>query len=175
MPTELKEREVQELAAHFQGVRGLVLADFTGLTVEAVTELRRRCREANVTYLVVKNRLARLAVRGTPLENLSEDLKGPTSVVCAVDDPAAPARIVASFEREFGKPRLKAGWVEGTLVPGDRVASLATLPTRQELYSRVVGGLGAPLSALVGTLGALLGNLSGVIDGIRQKKEAAAG
>jgi large subunit ribosomal protein L10 len=174
MPTELKEQEVQVLAEHLRGVSGLVLADFSGLTVEKVTELRRRCREENVKYLVIKNRLARLAIRGTPLENISDDLKGPTGIACSTADPVAPARIIAAFERQFGKPRLKAGWVEGTLVGADRVASIVTLPTRHELYAQVVAGIGAPLSSMVGTLTALLSNLTGVIDGIRQKKEAAA-
>jgi len=174
MPTEQKEQEVRELAEHFRDVSGLVLADFTGVTVEAVTELRRRCREADVTYLVVKNRLARLAVAGTSLENISSYLKGPTGVVSGTVDPAAPARIMSAFEREFGKPRLKAGWLEGTVVGEDRVKSLATIPSRQELYAQVTGGIGAPLAAMVGTLAALLSNLSGVIDGIRAKKEAAA-
>jgi large subunit ribosomal protein L10 len=81
---------------------------------------------------------------------------------------------MSAFEREFGKPRLKAGWLEGTVVGEDRVKSLATIPSRQELYAQVTGGIGAPLAAMVGTLAALLSNLSRVIDGIRAKKEAAA-
>ncbi|MBN1424213.1 50S ribosomal protein L10 [Candidatus Fermentibacteria bacterium] len=174
MPTELKEKEVRELAQRFQDVRGLVLADFTGLTVEAVTDLRNRCRQANLRYIVVKNRLARLAVRDTPLESISDYLRGPTGVVLATEDPAGPARIVAEFQRQYGKPRLKGAWVEGTVLGEDRVASLATLPTRQQLLAQVSAGIGAPLSGLVYTLGALLGNLTGVIDGIRQKKEASA-
>lgn len=174
MPTELKEQEVRQLSEHFQNVRGLVLADFTGLTVEAVTDLRTRCRQANLKYLVIKNRLARLALRGTPLESISEHLRGPTGVVLAADDPTGPARVMAEFQRQYGKPRLKGAWVEGLVLGEDRVAYLAALPPRQQLLAQVTAGIGAPLSGLVYTLGALLGNLTGVIDGIREKKEAAA-
>ncbi len=174
MPTEAKVQQVSELAEVLRDVRGLVLADFTGLTVEAVTELRRRCREANARYLVVKNRLARLAIRDTPLESIADDLRGPTGMVVAKDDPVVPARILASFEKEFGKPRVKAGWVEGVHVGPERVASIANLPPRKELLAHVAAGVGAPLSGLVGTLGALLTQLAGVIDAIKQKKEAVA-
>jgi len=116
MRTEEKKEVVSALAGHFQDVTGLVLADFAGLSVEAATEFRRRCREADTKYLVVKNRLARLAVQATELESISEYLKGPTGIVFATSNPLEPARVVTTFEKEHGTPKLRAGWIEGVFV-----------------------------------------------------------
>ncbi len=171
MRIEEKKEVVSALSVRFEGVRGLVLADFTGLSVEAATEFRRRCREADTKYLVVKNRLARLAVQATELESISEHLKGPTGIVFATGNPLEPAKIVTTFEKEHGRPKLRAGWIEGALVDKEQIMRLAQLPSRSELLAQAAAGIAAPLTGFVWTLSALLQGLVTALDGIAKQKE----
>ena len=171
MPSKIKEKMVDTLAEHFRDVKGLVLADFTGLSVEAATEFRRRCREADTSYLVVKNRLARLAIQSMGLSDISNYLKGPTGVVSTKLDPLGPARVVTEFEKEHGTPKPKIGWIEGIVVDGVDIKRLAGLPSRDVLLAQAVAGISSPLSGLVGTLSGILQGLVTTLDGIAKRKE----
>lgn len=171
MPSKLKEQIIDTLAEHFREVRGLVLADFTGLSVESATEFRRRCREADTSYLVVKNRLARLAVQSTELSEISDYLRGPTGVVSTKEDPLGPLRVVTQFEKEHGTPKPKVGWIEGIVVEGSEIKRLAGLPSRDVLLSQAVAGLSSPLSGLVGTLSGILQGLVTTLDGIAKREK----
>ena len=171
MPSKAKENMIDTLAEHFRDVRGLVLADFTGLSVEAATEFRRRCREADTSYLVVKNRLARLAIQSMDISNISDYLKGPTGVVSTKADPLVPVRVVTEFEKEYGTPRAKVGWIEGTVVDGGDIKRLAGLPSREVLLAQAVAGISGPLSGLVGTLSGILQGLVATLDGIAKRKQ----
>jgi large subunit ribosomal protein L10 len=171
MPNKLKEEMIETLAEHFRDVRGLVLADFTGLSVEAATEFRRRCREADTSYLVVKNRLARLAIQSMELSDISDHLRGPTGVVSTKDDPLSPVRIVTEFEKEHGTPSPKVGWIEGIVVDGSEIKRLASLPSRDVLLSQAVAGISSPLAGLVGTLSGVLQGLVTTLDGIAKRKQ----
>jgi len=170
MPTESKERVIESLVEYLQGVQGLVLADFTGLSVADTTEFRRRCREANLQYKVVKNRLAKRAVDDIGLGNLAEYLRGPTGVLLTQEDPIAPIRLIDTFKKEFGRPDVKVGWIEGDIVDKEHVKRLANLPSRDELIARTVAGIGGSLSGFVGSLSALLQSLVGTLDSIAKQK-----
>jgi large subunit ribosomal protein L10 len=170
MPSKVKEQMVETLAEHFRDVRGLVLADFTGLSVEAATEFRRRCREADTSYLVVKNRLARLALQSEELSNIVDYLKGPTGVVSTKEDPLGPLRVVTQFEKEHGTPTPKIGWIEGTVVDGSGIKRLAGLPSKDVLLSQAVAGISSPLSGLVRTLSGILQGLVTTLDGIAKRE-----
>lgn len=171
MPTEAKERVVSDLVDYLKDAKGLVLTDFTGLTVEDATEFRRRCREANVDYRVVKNRLARLAVEQTGFQGVIDHFRGPTGIMTALEDPIAPARVVRAFAKQFGRPMVKIGWIEGAILEQGEVARLADLPSRDELLARVTAGIGGPLSGFVGTLTSLLQSLVGTLESIAKEKK----
>jgi large subunit ribosomal protein L10 len=171
MPSKLKEKVVETLSEHFRDVKGLVLADFTGLSVDAATEFRRRCRDADASYLVVKNRLARLAIQSTEISGMAEHLRGPTGVVSTKEDPLAPVRVITEFEKDHGTPKPKVGWIEGVVVDGSEIKRLANLPSRDVLLSQAVAGIGSPLSGLVGTLSGILQGLVTTLDGIAKRKQ----
>ena len=110
MPTAEKEATVAELTDILKRAKGLYLTDFTGLDVPSFTLLRKQLREESVSYLVIKNRLAKLAVKQAGVEGLDDVFRGPTGLVCADEDPVAPARVLTKFAEETdGKPRLKPG------------------------------------------------------------------
>lgn len=175
MPTAEKEAVVQELAGIFQDARGIYLTDFTGLDVEALGLLRRRCRKNAVSYRVIKNRLAKLAVAGTQAESLLPFLTGPTAIAVALEDPATPARVLKEFVDEYERPSIKAGLVEGRFLDASEVWRIARLPSREVLLARLAGGLQSPLRNFVWGLKGVGQGLVRALAAIREQKEAQEG
>lgn len=172
---EQKTRELQAVRERLGRARGALLAEFTGLTVAELFELRRRFREEGVELKVVKNTLARLAGEALGLTGMAPFLKGPTMVAFGYDDPVAAARaLVAAQGAHEGKIRVKAGLVEGRMVGPDEVEALAKLPPRAELLGMVAGGFKAPLAGVVATLGGLLRGFAVAADALRRQREQAA-
>ncbi len=152
MPTQAKVEAVQELRARLGDARTAVLTEYRGLTVQQLSELRRQLRAAAAEYRVVKNRLARLALAGSPLEALRQHLTGPTGVVIARRDPVAVAKALTGFARTNPALTLKAGVIEGQLVDAQGLRAVAELPSRDVLRAQLVGALRGPLAQLVGVL-----------------------
>ncbi|MGD8394310.1 MAG: 50S ribosomal protein L10 [Candidatus Eiseniibacteriota bacterium] len=150
MPTPQKEAVVQELAEQFRVARGVVFADYRGLDVEAMTELRRRCREASVRFRIAKNTLSRLAISEAGLESVGDALTGPTGLALADDDELAPARVLVDFAKENDKLAIKAGVVDGRLYGIDEVKALAALPPRDQLLAQLLSVIEQPLVGVIG-------------------------
>lgn len=173
MPTDAKVRDVEEFRERWSGVRTAILTEYRGLTVQQLSELRRQLKAVSAEYRVVKNRLARLAIQGSPLEGLGPHLVGPTGVAWTRRDPVGLAKAIQGFARNTPALAVKAGYVEGRVVPPEGVRSLADLPPREVLLGRLVGGLKAPIAALVGTLEGLLRSLVVALEQVRAKREQA--
>lgn len=173
MPKPQKVALVEEIAKDIGSAGSLVLSDFTGINVEEISELRRRCRESGVTFRVVKNTLVGRAVEGTDMEKLRGHFVGPTAVAFS-DDQVAAAKVLQEFAKEFGKLAFKAGYVEGQVIDADGVKALADLPGREQLLTMLVSLLQAPIAGLVRVLNADLARLAIALDQIAKKKEEAA-
>jgi len=170
-----KVQRVAEITERFRAARSIFVADYTGLKVVDITELRRRLREQGVTFRVEKNTLLRRAAVEAGLEELIPQFEGPTAVAFALDDPTVPARILQEFYARLEKPKVRAFRVEGRMYgPGD-VRPLAELPPREVLLSMVVAAVESPISALVGTLNAILRECVATVEAIAEKKQAGAG
>jgi len=172
VPTEAKVREVEELKARWSEVHTAILTEYRGLTVQQLSELRRQLRAASAEYRVVKNRLARLAIQDSPMAALAPHLVGPTGMAWTRRDPVLLAKMLQGFARNVPALSVKAGFVEGQVVPAEGVRSLADLPSREVLLGQVVGGLQAPLAGLIGTLEGLLRSLVIALEQVRAKQEA---
>ena len=132
-----KDKLVAELKAKLDGAQGVIYTDFTGLNVKRMTELRRKFRKAGVEYVVIKNTLALRAVNEAGLTG--QKLKGPTGVVVA-KDPITAAKVLTDFAKENdAKPSVKGGLYEGAVIDAAMVKKLASLPTREEALSMLVG------------------------------------
>jgi large subunit ribosomal protein L10 len=166
---------VGELAEKFARAKSVFLADFTGLNVEEVTELRRRLRESQVEFRVVKNTLARRALREAHAEALEPHLEGPTAVAFGYEDPVLPIKLLLDFARGKDKPKMKAALFEGSLVAGGDVARVAALPPRDVLLGQVCAGLLAPLTQFMGVLQGLLQSFVATVDAIGEKKKESGG
>ena len=133
-------------------------------------------REAEVGYQVVKNRLAKRAAEAAGLSAFEEHFTGHTAIAYTQEDPLAPAKILQKFIDGGGKLAIKSGYMDGQIMASDQVKALAALPSREELISKVLGGIQNPLYGFVGVLNGLLRNLVGVIGAIEEKqREAGAG
>jgi large subunit ribosomal protein L10 len=170
MPKPEKIEAVEKLKGTLSAARGIVLADFTGLTVSEANELRRRCREAQVEYRVVKNTLARIAVGETEMDELGQHFDGPIAIATSETDSIAPARVLAEFRKTAQKPVFKAGYLEGRLFGPEEIRRIAALPTREGLLAQVMGAVQAPMNQIVWTLEGVLRNLISILDQAAKQK-----
>jgi len=143
---ELKAPIVAEIAENIKDADSIVVVDYRGLTVEQDTRLRRNLREAGVTYKVYKNTFINFAIKGTEFEGISEYLEGPTAIAISKDDATAPARVIAKFAKEAPILEIKGGVVEGTVYDAKGIAQIASIPSRDELISKLLGSLQSPIT-----------------------------
>jgi len=139
-----RQTTVEALSAQLRGSPNLYVTDFSGLNVLRMTEFRRRLRAAGVEYVVVKNTLAQRALAANAVTGLDGHLKGPTGLVLAGSDPVAAAKVLTDFAKEFEKPAIKIGLVDGKPVTPDQVKRLASLPSRVFTRDQIIDRLHGP-------------------------------
>ena len=167
-----KEELVTELSQSFAEAALVVVTQQTGLTVSESTELRSRMREAGAGYKVTKNRLAKLALAGTTYEQISDLFSGPTAIAYSAD-PVAAARVAVNYSKENDKLVVIGGAMGDTLLDENAVKALASLPSLDELRSKLVGLLNAPATKVAGVLQAPAGQLARVFGAYANQDEAA--
>ncbi len=158
-----RENQVAALTDRLKGSPDIYVTDFSGLSVGKLTELRRRLRVAGARYVVVKNTLAQRALAANKISALDDHLAGPTGLVVAGADPLAAAKVISDFAREYQKPKVRIGLVDGRAVDPAYVKRLGELPSRDALLSQFAGALNGVLYQMVGALEAL-----------REKRQAEA-
>ena len=168
-----KQAVVDELAARLKRARSVYVTDFAGLNVAHVTDLRRRLRQAGVEYVVVKNTLAKRALDGAGVAGLAPYLSGNTALALATDASVA-AKVLTDFAREFHKPAVKGGVVDGRAVAPEQVKRLAQLPSREVLLAELGAAMQAPLAGFVGVLQSLVSNFAGALEALKSQREGAA-
>ncbi len=144
-----KEQVVNRLHEKMARARAAILAEPRGLDVATVTELRRKCREAKVEYRVVKNTLAVRAAKGTPVESLAKEFRGPTALVMSYDDVVVPAKLLADFAKDRESFSIRIGVIEGKVVDAKGLQALARMPGIQELRGKLAGLVAQPAARLV--------------------------
>ena len=170
-----KEAFVGEFRDKVQEAPVLYLTDFTGLDVKSMTLLRQRLRESGAEYLVVKNRLVKLAVADLDLPDISESLLGPTGVVFGYEGIVEPAKVVSDFAKEHDdKPVFKVGILDNQIVSAAEIMRLAQLPPREQLLAQLAGALEAPMVALASALEGKLQEMSGLLEALKEQKDGEA-
>ncbi len=170
---EQKKQMVCEMIEKFKAASAGVFVDYRGLTVEEDTELRRKFREAGVEYKVVKNTLTSRAAKEVGLEALDPILNGPTALAMSVDNPVAPAKIIAEFAKKHEALEIKAGFMDGAVMSVAEVNTLAATPTREELLAKMMGSMKSPISGLVRLLNTIVEGGEEMVD-LAAKKAAEA-
>jgi large subunit ribosomal protein L10 len=168
-----KEVELAQLEKAFKGSDSAILVDYKGLNVPQVTELRRQLRGAKASYTVVKNTLARRALKGTAFEPLEKFFAGTTGVAYTTKDPVALAKTLTLFVKTAPTLTIKAAVVQGRAVQPAEVAELAALPGKPELYARLLGTMNAPMVQLVTVLSAVPRDLMNVLAAAEKKRQEA--
>lgn len=143
---ELKQPIVEEISANIQDAASVVVVDYRGITVAQDTALRKQLREAGVTYKVYKNTMMNFAFKGTDCEALAPYLEGPSAAAISTTDATAPARVLGKFAKEADKLEIKGGVVEGIAYDAAGIANIATIPSREELLSKLLGSMQSPIT-----------------------------
>ena len=170
MATQQKIDIVEAYTEKFKEAKGVYLADFKGIDVQTVTEVRKKFRESEIEYKVLKNRLARISLANAGISELDEHLKGVTAFIIDYNDPVSPAKIIKEFNKKNEILRVKAVYVEGKVLSSEEAKRLADLPSREVLLSQFVGVLQAPMTKLAATLQASMQKMVRTLDAVKDSK-----
>lgn len=160
---EVKKPIIEEISELLKDAKTAVLVDYRGLTVAEDTNLRRQLREEGVIYKVYKNTMINFAIKGTEFEELGKHLEGPTAIAVSKEDATAAARVLYKFSKEAEALEIKGGIVEGTYYDVDGMKQIASVPSRDELLSKLLGSIQSPIT-----------NFARVIKQIAEKNEEVA-
>lgn len=164
MPTEQKVATVDAYTELLKSAKSVYLADYIGLDVESISELRKQCRDESVTFTVVKNRLMIRAANAAGMEDLAQHLRGPVAVAVSTTDEVTPAKLITKFAKDHDMPKLKAAVVDGQVVGAAEAEAFAKLPSLPEVRSQLLSVLNGPAGAMVRLLAAPSSSLARVIN-----------
>jgi len=170
---EQKQEAVKQVSADLEKAQAVIVAEYRGLGVGAMTGLRAKARNAGVHLRVLKNTLARRAVQGTHFEKLSEQMSGPL-VYGFAQDPIAGAKVLADFAKDHERFVIKGGAMANVLMTAKEVKVLATMPGRQELLATLAGTMQAPIVKFVRTLNEIPGKFVRTLAAVRDAKDKSA-
>ena len=168
-----KEKVVEALHEKFSRAKTVLLTDYRGLDMPAMTELRSQLRDASVEYRVVKNTLMARAADGTDLALLKDYFTGPCAVALSYEDPVAPAKVLTKFAEAHKALEVKAGVVAGQMIDPDGIKRLSKLPSEEELLAQLLRVFNGPVTGFVTVLGGVLRNFMGVLEAVKRQKEEA--
>lgn len=172
MPTVSKETKVAEIKERFDGAEAVIMADYRGLSVKEMQELRVKVRAVGGEIKVYKNSLTEIAIRELALPNMDAYLEGPTAFVFIGEDPVAPAKALTTFAKEHQALELKGGLVQNQVVDAAGVKAIAMLPSREELIAKLLGTMQNPLRGTVTVLAGPARAFVTVLDAIAKQKAA---
>jgi large subunit ribosomal protein L10 len=169
MPNQVKIDQVAVLTDIFKNSPSVAVTDYSGLTVDKATRLRKELRDKKIKYVVAKNTLLKIAAKNAGMNGLDEYLTGPSAVAFGTEDAGAMAKIIFDFGKQNEKPSIKAMYVEGNVYPATQAEKIAKLPTKDQLMAMVCGNITAPIQNFVGTLDAIVRNFIGTVDALKEK------
>ena len=162
---EQKKAKVAAVAEEMKNAKSFVFVNFSGIPVEDDTKLRRELTAAGIEYTVVKNTLLRFALQDTPFTGLDSVLNGSTALATTTEDPIAPIRILSEFAKKLKKNfAVNGAFMDGTVLPESDLAEIAQLPSKDALYSKVLGTMLAPITSLAVVLGQILEQKGGSLE-----------
>jgi large subunit ribosomal protein L10 len=169
-----KKEIVRGLNEKFSSFAVVILTDYKGLDVAKMSELRRKLREADVEYHVVKNTLLRRAAEGTDVAAIVDQFTGPSAVAISMTDPVAPAKVLSDFAKANEKLEIQAGVMEGKALTPEGIKALSSLPSREVLLSQLLSALNGVPTSLVRLLNAVPQQMLTLLTAIKDQKESAA-
>ena len=174
MNRDEKAEAISELESAIGTATNAFLIDFKGITVPQVTELRKQVRETKSGYVVVKNTLALIALKDSPIVAMREQFTGPTAIAFNAKDAVALAKALTKFAKDVPAVRFKGAMLDGQIVSTEQIQTIATLPSREELVAKLLYVLQSPMRGLATVLQANIRNLAVVIDQIGKQRSTTA-
>jgi len=170
MPSQKNIDEVKYLTDKLESASAIYFTDYLGLDVDSITKLRSEFFHASVEFKVTKNTLLKLAAENMKIEGLDDYLVGSTAIAISFDEPTSPAKVLKSFMKEHDKPEVKAILFDGEVLEGSEYKKFASLPSKDELLTKLVIMLNSPMTNLVRTLGSPMGNFVNVLNSLKNEK-----
>jgi len=170
MPTKEKEAIIEKYTQKFKDAKCVYVAEYEGIDVAMVTEVRKKFRDQNIEYKVLKNRLAKISLNKAGIDGLDEFLTGANTFIIGYDDPVIPAKILEDFNKKEEILKLKTVLFEGKVLPSEEAKNISNLPSREALLGKLVGMLQSPMTKFAATLSAPMQNLVGVLNALKDKK-----
>ncbi len=174
MPTQAKLEKVAQIKEYLEKAESFFVAEYLGLKVSDMTDLRAKLRESDSRLVVEKNTLIRVAAKEAGVEGLDEYLTGPTAIAFVFGDPVAPAKALYDSFKKLELPVIKAMSLSGELMEGAKIKELADLPSRDELLAMVIGNIEAPIAELISSMDAVVQEFVGTIDALAGSAEVSA-
>ncbi len=167
-----KSEKISQMKEKIEKAKVAIVTDYKGLSVEEITKLRRSIQKEDGDYMVTKNTLAKIAVKGTEYEVLADSLTGPVAIAFGFDDQVAPAKALAKFIKETKKGEILAAAMDGKLLSASEAKALATLPSKQEIYAKMLGCINSPASGIANSINAVMSSLTRAMAAVRDQKSA---
>ncbi|HCB11595.1 MAG TPA: 50S ribosomal protein L10 [Cyanobacteria bacterium UBA11991] len=167
-----KSEKIDEIKSKIEKAQVAVITDYKGLSVEEITNLRRAIQQDGGDYMVTKNTLAKIAIKGTPYEVLADKLTGPVALAFGFKDPVTPAKAVKTFIDKVKKGEILGAVLDGKLLSVEETKELAALPSKEELIAKLLGSLNSPASGIVGSINAVMAQLTRAMAAVRDQKTA---
>ncbi|MGN1152785.1 MAG: 50S ribosomal protein L10 [Candidatus Gastranaerophilaceae bacterium] len=167
-----KSEKISQIKEKMEKAKVAIVTDYKSLSVEEITKLRRSIQKEDGDYMVTKNTLAKIAVKGTEYEVLSDVLTGPVAIAFGFDDQVAPAKALAKFIKETKKGEILAAAMDGKLLTANEAKALANLPSKQEIYAKILGCINSPASGIANSINAVMSSLTRAVAAVRDQKSA---
>ncbi len=167
-----KNEKLAKIKSNIEKAQVAIVSDYKSLTVEEITNLRRSIQKEDGDYMVTKNTLAKIAIKGTPYEVLSDVLTGPVAIAFGFKDQVAPAKALSKFIKDTKKGEIIAAALDGKLLSAKEAKALADMPSKEEIYAKMLGSINSPASGLVYTVNGVMAALTRAVAAVRDKKTA---
>jgi len=175
MITRIKKREiVAELTEKLKDATGIYLINYESMSVEETNKFRNELREKDVYYKVAKNTLLKKALENAEgIKFPDETFKGASGMVLCYEDPTVPSKIIEKYFKDNARPELKGASLDGQMFDGTQLKTIASLPSKEDMMSSIVGSLSAPASGIAGSMGALIRDIASMVEEVAKKQNAA--
>ena len=167
-----KSEKIDEIKSKIEKAQVAIITEYKGFSVEEITKLRREIQKDGGDYMVTKNTLAKIAIKDTPYEVMAEKLTGPVALAFGFEDPVSPAKAIKKFIDDTKKGEVLGAVLDGKLLSAEETKALANLPSKEELFAKMLGSINSPASGLVGCVNGVMASLTRAIAAVRDQKAA---
>lgn len=168
-----KSEKIDAIKSKVEKAQVAVITEYKGYTVEEITKLRRALQKEGGDYMVTKNTLTKVAIKGTEYESMADLMKGPIAIAFGYEDQVSPAKIVSNFIKTSKKGEILGAVLDGNLLSADEAKALANLPSKEELYAKMLGSINSPATGITLGINAVMASLTRAMAAVRDQKEAA--